>query len=145
MGTLLVCGALAMGSASCAGDDDDDPKQCTKVQAAFDLSVRAVSGPLPADTMITVGYAGGEETYRLDTAQQLEVVLCNKVAPDGGDAGGKEVTAVHCKLWTQSAATVTVTSNAYPTVERDLTAVKKNGCFETQAIEIVLGDQDASS
>jgi hypothetical protein len=137
-GALLAC---ALTAVACSSGDDADPKQCT-VTAAFDLTVRAVSGALPADTKLEVKYGGGNETYQLGTPGEPDVVLCHEDAPDGGDAGA-EVSALHCKLWTQAAATVTVSATGYPTVKQDLEAKAIDECIQTVPVEIVLGNQDA--
>ncbi|MFO0569354.1 MAG: hypothetical protein U0263_27090 [Polyangiaceae bacterium] len=138
----LIAGAAVV--ASCSTDDGEQPKPCT-VSAAFDLTVRAVAGPLPTDTTIEVKYGGGIETYRVDQGMTgQEVVLCDDELPEAGDAG-KQVELVHCKLWTQGAASVTVTATGFPTVEEDLEAKASGKCIKTVPVEIVLGDVDGGS
>lgn len=136
---------LGLSAAACSGDDGDDPPQCA-VQPAFDLTVNAVSGALPADTEILVEYGGAKESYRLDTGDAgQEVVLCKEHGTDGGDAG-KAVTSVTCKLWTQATSTVTVSGGGFPTVTEDLKPkYDDDKCLETVPVSIALGDLDAGS
>lgn len=133
-------GALTLAVA-CSSDDDKDPVQC-KPTPAFDLTVRAVAGSVPADTLIHVKYGGGNETYKVNSGNPDEkVVLCENLEDDAG-----AVSAIHCKVWTQSTATVTVTTASFPTVKHDYDAeTDGDGCFKTKPIEIVLGDQDAGT
>jgi hypothetical protein len=136
---LIVCAATAT-ALSCSDDGGDGPKDC-KVVAAFDLTLRAAGGPLPPDTTVEVQYGGGVESYRVDAGMQSqEVVLCDDDAPETGVGG---VTVVHCKLWTQGAATVKVTASGFPPVEQTLEAKAQGKCIQTVPVEIVLGDQDA--
>lgn len=132
---LISCAVFAL---ACSNGNGDGPKDC-KVVAAFDLTLRAAVGPLPPDTTIDVQYGGGIESYRVETGMQSqEVVLCDDDAADAG-----YVTRVHCKLWTQGAATVKVTASGYPAIEQTLEAKAQGTCIQTVPVEIVLGDQDA--
>lgn len=135
---------LGLLALACSNGDGDDPKDC-KLVAAFELTVRAVPGPLPADTTLEVQYGGGTETFRLDQGVQTqEVVLCDETAKDAGAADGG-VAEVHCRLWTQGAAKVTVTASGYPTVEETLEAKAQGKCIQTVPVEIVLGDADGGT
>ena len=55
------------------------------------------------------------------------------------------MTKVHCKLWTQGAAKVTVTATGYPPVEEALEVKAQGTCIQTVPVEIVLGDQDGGT
>lgn len=137
----VVAGALAFG---CSDGNGDDPEDC-KLVAAFDLTVRAVPGPLPQDTTLEVQYGGGTETFRVDQGVQAqEVVLCDDTKKDAS-AGDGGVPQVHCKLWTQGAAKVTVTATGYSPVEEALEAKAKGKCIQTVPIEILLGDPDGGT
>jgi len=138
-----VVGAVAL-ALGCSNGDGGDPKDC-KLVAAFDLTVRAALGPLPPDTTLEVQYGGGIETFRVDQGVQAqEVVLCDDTKSEAG-AGDAGVTKVHCKLWTQGAAKVTVTATGYPPVEEALEAKAQGTCIQTVPVEIVLGDQDGGT
>jgi hypothetical protein len=137
-----LCSAAVL-PAACSNDDGADPKQCSVVPA-YELTLTAVSGPLPPDTRLTVQYGGGTETYRVDTGDQdQKVVLCKTDVPDGGDAG-PVVTEVRCELWTQGSTLVTVEATGFDTVEKSLKPDKDGDCFNTLPVEITLGDQDAA-
>lgn len=139
MGVLV---SAALSGSGCSDGNGDDPKECT-VKAAFELTVRTVSGALPGDTTLEVKYGGGVEAYRVDQGMQnQEVVLCTTDTADASDAG-QAANEVYCKLWTQGAAAVTVTATGYPTVKQDLEAKAQGKCIQTVPVEIVLGDQDA--
>jgi len=134
-GLVVLMGAAALGTACSSDDGNQDP--CT-IEAAFQLTVRTVSGALPSDTLLSVQYGGGVEEFHLDGSNgDLKVVLCDVDA----DAASQDV--LSCKLWTQGAATVTVTASGFPQVQRELEAKKKGECFQTVPVEVVLGDEDA--
>lgn len=141
----MVVGALALALAlGCSDGNGDDPEDC-KLVAAFDLTVRAALGPLPPDTTLEVQYGGGIETFRVDQGVQAqEVVLCDDTKSEAG-AGDAGVTKVHCKLWTQGAAKVTVTATGFPPVEEALEAKAQGTCIQTVPVEIVLGDEDGGT
>jgi hypothetical protein len=132
---MALMGA-AMLTIACSSDDgNQDP--CT-IEAAFELTLHTVTGALPADTALRVQYGGGVEEYHLDGANTgLKVVECDV------DADAASLDSLSCKLWTQGAATVTVTASGFPQVERELEAKKKGECFQTVPVDIVLGDEDA--
>ena len=145
--------------ASACSNDNGDTKDC-KARAAFDLSVRTATGPLPEDTEIEVEYGGTlSETYRLsDPVHAGETVLCQATGPDAGtvdadteagsdagsDAGPTEVLALRCALWTSGLVTISVRASGYPDLKRELTPTAEHKCIQTVPVELVLGATDAS-
>lgn len=133
----ILCG-LSLG---CSAEDDPDP-QCTD-QAAFELTVHSLFGPLPDDTKLEVTYGGGTEPFQLGADNPEDVLQC-KASPsaDASDAG-VPVDSLTCKVWTQSAAKVTVEATGFPELQRDLEAKRNGKCFVTVAVDLALGETDA--
>lgn len=154
---LLALARAAVAGAVLFGCSAEDGEQDCTDQAAFELTLRSALGPLPHDTEVLVEYSGGEEPYFLSKPNDNEIVLCQAThggaQADAGDAGGASdagdagalgpVTTLTCKLWTQGPATVTVKAPGFDDVVRKPAAEKRNGCFETVPVEVVLGEVDA--
>ena len=124
------------------------------------MTITALNGALPPDTVVKVGYGGGTEEYDLASPPaQPEVVFCKQVGADSGtgagDAGGAEagstdagsapVMALVCDLWTNAAATIDVEGSGYPLLEQQLQAQKDDCGIKTVEYALVLGETDAGS
>jgi len=141
--SALLLGVVALGA--CSSDDGENDPPCT-IEPAFQLSVRAVSGELPSDTVIKAQYGGGVEEFHVDvTNPTLEVLLCVATSADAGVDAGAGVQRIDCKLWAQGAATVTVTASGYPDLVQELEAQLDGECFKTVPVDLVLGDEDGGS
>ncbi len=127
MGLLLLAGACS----------SPDPVDCPS-HPTFRLIVDAQDGHVPGDVQINVLYGSGEELFDArDPDASLKVVFCKLEreghqdggveAGDGGTAEGP-ISQVVCDLWTDGAATVTVTAQGYPETIRELEAERDNEC-----------------
>lgn len=134
MGLLLLVGACS----------SPDPVDCPS-HPTFRLIVDAQDGHVPGDVQINVLYGSGEELFDArDPDALLKVVFCKLErearqdggveagdggvkAGDGGTAEGP-ISQVVCDLWTDGAATVSVTAQGYPETIRELEAERDNEC-----------------
>ena len=141
-GRLL--GGLALVTCASACSSDDPREECA-LRPAFELTVRAASGPVPDDLYLKIKYGGGVEEYRVsDTVQTQEVMFCQRRDADGGaPEAGAAAKEVFCKLWTQGAATLTVETSAYPRIERALEAKADGDCILTVEESVVLSVPEA--
>jgi hypothetical protein len=133
------------------------PPACPPREAAFRVEVTAEDGILPPDTSIAVRYQGNQEERfelpapsnrnedvccRLSTAtlSQLPAVEC----PGEGNVPVAEVRAVHCELWTNGIAEITVRGGDYPDVIETLEAVARDDAcgLETRPVRLVLQRAD---
>lgn len=158
---------LALLFSSCK-DDPTQPAICSGPD--FDVLITTGEGPLPADTVVSVEYGGGDPeqySYPDDPAAMHRALFCAPSDREGnplpavdgqggrgaaelgdglGGAGGEgpsgEIEAWRCTLWTYGPATVSVESEMYPSVEKPLTA-KKGQC--TVKAEIVIGPVDGGT
>src|SRR5688572_19292644 len=129
----LVGGLVLLG----ACDPSEPPTECpSEVPPTFRVTVRAVEGPLPADTKLTLQYGGGMETFALDEPPtQHSIIFCNAgpaahglggAAGAGGDGGAggaapaSEIEALVCDLYPEGAATLSVTGGDYPELLEEL-------------------------
>ncbi len=136
---MLSLAQLGLGCSS-----DDGRKECT-LRPAFELTVRAASGPVPDDMRLKIKYGGGTEEYAVsDTTQTQEVMFCQRRGSDGGvPEAGVPAGEVFCKLWTQGAADLTVESSKYPKLERTLQADADGECILTVEELVVLSLPEA--
>lgn len=165
----LILGALA--AFACTHEPGYDG--CYVEHPAFVVSIRAESGPLPADMDLHVHYGAGDETYTLGKPpQNPDVVFCTEVAadsdagadaaeagpssPDGAsDDGGAEgaalaqvpgpVGSLVCELWTQGAATIVIEASGYRRIESTLKAHRDSCGIETHEQAFVLQEPDAGT
>lgn len=141
---LSLLWVLLLVTPSCTSKDPD--VEC-RLRPAFSLRLSAVQGSLPADTLLRVKYGGGVEEYRVsDSVQTQKVVFCQRRSTDGGPLeAGVSADEIACELWTQGAATVTVESSPYPTLEEPLEAEADGRCIRTVEVDLVLGETDAGT
>ena len=146
LGRASILSALTLALLNVSCSSDDGRKECT-LRPAFELTVRAASGPVPDDMRLKVKYGGGTEEYSVsDTTQTQEVVFCQRRDPDGGvPEAGLPVGEVFCKLWTQGAADLTVESSKYPKLERTLEAKADGDCILTVEEVVVLSLPEAGT
>ncbi len=100
--------------------------------------MRADGKPLPRDVKIEVKYGGGVELY--DAAYPVatpQVVECRQELDQDAaeDASAGQLEKIVCDLWTDGAASVTVTAEGYPKTERALAA-------ETDECGVVMTEQE---
>jgi hypothetical protein len=133
----VVALGLLLPLAGCA---EDGPRPDCPARAAFEIVVRASSGPLPSQTAIVVDHSGGTEEYRLDAPHKREIVLCEALRADSGAEAGAadDVLAVACELWTRSLTSVEVRAPGYAPLARELELETEAGCISTQAVELLL-------
>ena len=156
---LVVLALLGTAAALDACSNDDGTKKPCPTEPAFLLTLRAVPGPLPEDIELTVEFGGGSESYKLaDPVHSQETVLCEIETEDAGtsaeggveagaDAGASPAVALHCEVWSQGAAKVTVTATGYPSIlKREIEATQDSShCIRTKPVDVVLGDKDAGN
>lgn len=130
---LALSGAAAM-TASCSDASSGETTTCSRPRPAFSLTVRAADGaPLPRQTRIKVVAGSGEETYDAQSPGVPQIAYCDlEGLPDGGAAdpdGGApaDPTGIHCNLWTDGAAEVTVTAKGFRKADRSFQA-KRDAC-----------------
>jgi len=140
--------SAAMALASCTSSTPDDPA-CGPPHPTFHLEIDAQPGSVPEDVTITLVYGGGEETFRVGGNKSLKVLLCEarrgdldgglvdesrnesgNESGDGSDDGPADepmgdpgpISSVYCDLWTNGAATVSVSAERYLGDSRHLEA-----------------------
>ena len=140
-----------------ACDPSEPPKTCPgEVPPTFTVTVRAVDGPLPSDTKLTLQYGGGMETFALDEPPtQHSLIFCNTgpsthglggAAGAGGEAGaggagpGSAIDELVCDLYPEGAATLSVTGGEYPEVLTELEGETNECGPETVSEELILGE-----
>jgi hypothetical protein len=124
------------------------PWTCSGEEPAFKVLLKLSAGPLPADTVVNVMYAGsGMEEYRLSEPHaRLKVTFCSYAdengvpfdasAPSssamgaGGSAGAAGATsglddslgvpALYCELWTAGYTELDVSGTGFMNVHYDL-------------------------
>jgi hypothetical protein len=150
-------------------EDPPTPPDCSGPD--FDVVITALDAPLPADTLVSVEYGGGEmEEYSPTEQPECHVLFCSPSDREGnpvghggqcssgfdglggaggetsGGAGGKAsgglLEGLRCKLWTDGPATVTVRTSMYPIKPVPLSA-KTGKC--TVSAEIELGPDDGGA
>ena len=135
----LLLGSCGPDSRSCSGPN-------------FRVVLKLTAGPLPADTVVRVTYAGSAvEYFRLSdtSAPHNKVAFCQvadekgtPLAPPGREAAGAAgaagavadsgepepaVAAIYCELWTGGFTELKVTGTGFDTVSYDL-APKRDLC-----------------
>ena len=160
---------LALLFSSCK---DDPPQPAFCLGPDFDVLITTGEGPIPADTIVTMEYAGGDPEqypYPESDPDGPSALFCapsdregNPLPATGGSggeasaglsgrdglggAGGEgptgDVEAWRCTLWTDGPATLTVETSFYPSVEVSL-AAKRGKC--TVEDEIVIGPLDGGT
>ncbi len=114
------------------------------LKPAFALTLRALDGPVPTDTLLRVKYGGGVEEYRVsDAVQTQEVTFCQRRSEDGGAVpAGEPPSEVTCELWTQGAATIAIETSSYPRLDSSLEAEAEGRCIQTVEVTLTLGEGD---
>lgn len=129
---LALSGAAAM-TASCSDASSGESTTCSRPRPAFSLTVRAADGsPVPRQTRIRVVAGSGEETYDAQSPGVPQIAYCDlEGLPDGGadpDGGAPaDPTGIHCNLWTDGAAEVTVTAKGFRRADRSFQA-RRDAC-----------------
>ena len=149
-------------------DDPTQPAICSGPD--FDVLITTGEGPLPADTVVSMEYAGGDPevySYPDDPEAMHRALFCapsdregeplpavgghggqgaaelgGGLSGAGGEGPSGEIEAWRCTLWTYGPATLTVESAMYPSVEVPL-AAKRGKC--TVTAEIVIGPLDGGT
>ncbi|HMJ12749.1 MAG TPA: hypothetical protein VK524_15110 [Polyangiaceae bacterium] len=141
---------LVLGVATCSCSKDPEYDGCYVERPAFLVRVSAGARNLPGDTRLNVKYGAGTEEYLLEhPPERPDVVFCTLLSPElEGDAmsavdAGGSVQELLCELWTQGAATLTVTAEGYPTQDLTLRAQRDRCGIETVDYEVVLVRPDA--
>lgn len=93
--------------------------------------LRAESGTVPEDLVLEVRYGGGVEEYRRTDPATPRIVFCEDSVDGGFDA-------VRCDLWTNGAASITVTGSGLSTMRRDLSATFDDPCDDVMTEELVV-------
>ncbi len=130
----------------------------------FRVVLKLVAGPLPADTVVRVTYAGSAvENFRLsDRSAPHKVAFCQLMDENGarldaptpepngtaGAAGAADaddrtevVSAIYCELWTAGFTELKVSGTGFDTVEYDL--APKDGQCTVDEPTLVLDSPDA--
>lgn len=126
---VLAAGFCLVAGIGACSSPEPDPDACGPPHATFRLVVDAQDGYVPGDVRIHVRSGSGEEEFDAKVeGVSPKVVFCEveRVSGDGGEEGPIEL--VTCDLWTDGAATVRVTAQGYPEVERDLEAEWEPEC-----------------
>lgn len=125
---LFWAAALGALAAGCGPDPKPDDPVC-KPQPAFALTVRAFDGrPLPSDTTIVVSSGWGEESFvAASPPASPKAVFCEAASE-----------SVACKLWTDGAALVNVTSGGLAPAQVELEADSDECGVVTRSEELVL-------
>lgn len=153
-GLGLIGGLLLLG----ACDPSEAPTKCPgEVPPTFTVTVRAVDGPLPADTKLTLQYGSGMETFALDEppTTQHSIIFCSAgpsahglggAAGAGGEGGAggaapdSALDALVCDLYPEGAATLSVTGGEYPELLKELEGETNDCGPETVDEELILGE-----
>lgn len=147
--------ALAVLSLFGCGPLDDSNTSCSDPQPTFVVSIIAEAGRLPPDTVVTVSYGAGEETYTLSDQDTLhEIMFCTQnaeevagnvggAAGESGDAGAAgedntRVRSLECELWTEGAATLQVVGGDFPMLEELLVAEADDCGIRTVRMDLTL-------
>jgi hypothetical protein len=155
---LIVLGLAAAPFAACGPDHPEKP--CDG--PSFNLVLKAESGPLPADTRISVRYGGNAEgePYELHTQRTPQAVSCVEDTSSGGasavepTAGAGEAGApsnedldvwrLRCGLYTQGPARLDATAAGYePIVDAELSFYGEKNCEVRKTFVLVPLKPDA--
>lgn len=160
MRRTLLLALLALASCD---DEPPPPADCTTPD--FDVVITAVDAPLPADTVVTMEYGGGDDEYRLtNDPEGPENLFCspsdrkgNPISGDAGEGGqsarnadggaggapsGGTIEGLRCDLWSDGPATLTITTSMYPVTVAKLQP-KKGVC--TVSTEVEIGPNDGGA
>jgi hypothetical protein len=141
--------------------DPSHPADCPS-GPDFEVRITALEGPVPADVIVRIDYAGGlTDEYSIPDHRKHSALFCAPTDRDGnplaeggqGGEGGlaqgsngsggagssRGLEALTCELWTDSPAILTVETDLYPTTTASLEA-KKGQCTVFTEIELSLGD-----
>ena len=151
----FVVGFALLGA---CGPSEETPACPGEVPPQFSITVRAYAGPLPSDTVLTLHYGGGVETYELARPEMPHsVMLCDPepaALPAGGAAGAAGADAVppsvatealRCELWIEGSATIKVTGGGYPDLSHELQGQANECGAKTVEKELVLGETGTDS
>jgi hypothetical protein len=160
--TAIACGLCGLGSLGCA-DDPAPPAICVD-QPSFRLEIAAPHEPLPEDTAVRIAHGAGCEQYTLGQSgtaalpcvagDPAGVLFCaplptaapNDAAGEGGASDQTaQVSALRCEVWSDGAATLTVTSKGYVPVERQLQADVDDCGAKTVNVAVELELLDAAT
>lgn len=94
----------------------------TGPHAAFELTVTADDGPVPADAELEVAWSVGKQTFSLDDPATWKSLVDGNVVCDVDPKAPppKDLAKLVCQLWTTGPTRVTVTAKRYETVEETL-------------------------
>jgi hypothetical protein len=148
VGVLL---AVAVGLAAGCEKDPSDGATCDRrPKPSFALQLESYGKALPPDTELLVTFGAGEERWKLAAPpQRPRVVFCTvgnvaeggvDAAEDSGDdAGQGEVRALRCELWTDGAASVTISGGSFEALERALVAERDDCGPRTVPVTLQFG------
>jgi len=126
---------------------------------AFSITVRAESGPLPADTVLTLYYGAGVEVFELARPGPEHVLFCTPkpstnslggggaagAAGEGGAPADSTTDELACDVWIEGSATISVTGGAYPSLSQELKGEVTDCGQVTVEEELVLGEVTTDS
>jgi hypothetical protein len=119
------------GSGGGAGHGQGGGEPCpTGPHAAFELTLTAEDGPVPADTAIEVAWSVGKQTFSLDDATTWKSLVDGNVVcdVDAKSPPPKALTKLVCQLWTTGPTRVTVTAKRYDAIDETLVPKLVEAC-----------------
>lgn len=173
-----VC--VALGGLCCDPTGDPPDEVCPRARPAFELTIASLEGPLPRSLEVEVEFGGAAiESYSFQRGNVGNDVLCcvpgnaqasslhpqtcgralsELMKPDAAlDAAPPLATPsldlptrVHCQLWTNGAAELTITARDTPELRRTLVADQDErypqcSVWDTTSVKLVLGADDAGA
>lgn len=115
------------------GEDPANDQPCRQAPT-FRVIVSASPGPLPPDTVLHVETQFVDEDYFVYHPTPSDLIFCDPkdASPD------VPIAEVHCNLWTQAPADVTVEAGGCGTLEQALKVKRENDCIATRDVSLVL-------
>jgi hypothetical protein len=154
---LSLAGALAFSCSDKRNPDNPSPTTCEPSGPAFHLQLRAEGDDLPPDFSVTARYQGNlEETFSVRGRSHNEDLCCQLgswsetgpvpetvCAGRPSDAGAGN--ALNCTLWSNGAATISLSAHGYEELTEDLVATFDEECeiVLTSDVRLVLERHDA--
>ncbi len=139
--TVALCALIAaacqgdpVGSAGgAAGGGQGGAGGCpTAPHAAFELTITAADGTVPADTAIEVAWSVGKQGFELDDRSTWLSLVDGNVVCDVDTsvdaAPPKALATLVCQLWTTGPTRVTVTAKGYAPIEQTLAPKRSDRC-----------------
>ena len=152
--------ATGLALLSACSPSDPDGACPSEPPPPFSITVRAEAGPLPADTVLTVVYGAGVESFELARGGPEGVLFCDPqpsahglngaggaagAAGAGGAAADSTTDVLACDIWIEGSGTILVTGGAYPALTQELKA-ETNDCGQvTVEAELILGEVSTDS